>query len=141
MSLFLAIVDIVLLKFLIFLSSFRKALSPRIDRWIQDGALQLQRRAYEARGQGTWSNLDKDVPLTNSGDMLDYLSMRSVSLAKPTSLSTPSTPSIASLSPSHVASTLPTSTPAQAAPAQAASPPASPSLLRLREAQFHLRHC
>ncbi|KAF1921407.1 hypothetical protein BDU57DRAFT_535081 [Ampelomyces quisqualis] len=63
-SLLLTLVDVVLLKYIIYLSKFRKALSPRIDRLIQDGVLQLQRRAYEAQGQGTWSELDKDVPLT-----------------------------------------------------------------------------
>jgi hypothetical protein len=54
-ALFFTIVDIVLLKFLIYLSKFRRALSPRIERWIQDGVLQLQRRAYEAHKEGTWS--------------------------------------------------------------------------------------
>lgn len=46
------------------MSKFRRALAPRIDRWIQDGVLQLQRRAYEAQGQGTWINLEQDIPLT-----------------------------------------------------------------------------
>jgi hypothetical protein len=41
----IAIIDIALLKFLIYLSSFKRVLAPRIDRWIQDGVWQLQRRA------------------------------------------------------------------------------------------------
>lgn len=79
-SLFFTILDILVLKFLIFLSGFRKTLSPRLDRWIQDGVLQLQRRAYEAEGQGTWSNLDSDVPLTENKEMLTPLPLRSSSL-------------------------------------------------------------
>ena len=78
-SLFFAILDIALLKFLIFLTSFREALSPRLDRWIQDGVLQLQRRAYEAEGQGTWSHVDQDVPLTEPKEMLTSLPLRSLS--------------------------------------------------------------
>ncbi|KAF2826710.1 hypothetical protein CC86DRAFT_349711 [Ophiobolus disseminans] len=78
-SLFLAILDIALLKFLVFHGAFRKVLSPRIDRWIQDGVLQLQRRAYEAEGQGTWSNVTKDVPLTEAREMLTALPLRSLS--------------------------------------------------------------
>jgi hypothetical protein len=52
-ALLFAIIETVLLGFLIYLSTFKKALSPRIDRWIQDGILQLQRRAYEAHKEGT----------------------------------------------------------------------------------------
>ena len=69
-STLLAVIDISLLKFLVYLSKFRAALSPRIDRWIQDGVLQLQRRAFEAQGQGIWTRLDKDVPLTVKGEKL-----------------------------------------------------------------------
>lgn len=68
-----AIVDITLLKFLIFVSRFRKALAPRIERWIQDGILQLQRRAYEAQGASTWTYLEKDVPVTVGKDQLPDL--------------------------------------------------------------------
>jgi hypothetical protein len=120
-SLFLAILDIIVLKFLIFSSSFRKALSPRIDRWIQDGVWQLQRKGFEAQGQGSWSNLDKDVPLTNSGDMLGDLSRDSASLAKPRTHSTPPTSPTAPPSPTYAASTQLTPVPAQAAPPKHAS--------------------
>ena len=58
------LLDLVLLKFLIFLGGFRRALVPRIDRWIQDGVLQLQRRAFESNNEGVWERLDKEVPAT-----------------------------------------------------------------------------
>ncbi|KAH3977344.1 hypothetical protein HBH68_230830 [Parastagonospora nodorum] len=76
-SLFLALVDILLLKFIIYLDGSKKVLGPRTDRWIQDGVLQLQRRAYEAHGQGTWTQLGKDVPLTAKGEKLADLPLES----------------------------------------------------------------
>jgi len=81
-SITIAIIDITLLKFLIFLSKFRRALAPRIDRWIQDGVLQLQRRAYEAQREGTWTNLDKDVPLTIESVKLKDLPLESLSSSR-----------------------------------------------------------
>jgi hypothetical protein len=75
-SLFFAILDISLLKFLIFLNGLRKVLSPRIEHWIQGGVLQLQRRAYEAIGEGTWSNLDQEVPLTEPKELLKTLPLQ-----------------------------------------------------------------
>lgn len=67
--------DLVILRFLIYLSRFRRirGLGPRIERWTLDGVLQLQRRAFEYSGQGTWKRLDKDVPVTTSRVMLDDL--------------------------------------------------------------------
>ncbi|KAF2009108.1 hypothetical protein BU24DRAFT_402484 [Aaosphaeria arxii CBS 175.79] len=85
LSCFIVFVDMLLLKFLIYLSNFRKALAPRIDRWIQDGVLQLQRRAYEARGEGTWTQLNKDVPLTGANEKLSDLPVES--LPSPSSIS------------------------------------------------------
>lgn len=35
-----------------------------MDRWLQDGIFQLQRRAHEAQGSGTWENLSEEVPVT-----------------------------------------------------------------------------
>jgi len=69
------ILDLVLLKFLIFLQRFRRALAPRIDQWIQDGIFQIQRKAYEAYSQATWDGkrLEKDIPATISADALDRL--------------------------------------------------------------------
>lgn len=72
--------DIFLLKFLVFVSKFRRASSiePRIERWVQDGVLQLQRRAYEAQGQGTWIDIEKDIPMTTEKAELEDLSLDSV---------------------------------------------------------------
>jgi hypothetical protein len=77
MSLSLALVNISLLKFIIYLDGSKKVLGPRTDRWIQDGVLQLQRRAYEAHGQGTWTQLGNDVPLTARGEKLADLPLES----------------------------------------------------------------
>ena len=57
------IIDITLLKFLVYLSRFRRQLGPRIERWIQDGVWQLQRRAYEGEGQRDWTDLESEIPL------------------------------------------------------------------------------
>jgi len=72
------VVDIVLLRFLIFLKKFRKALAPRIDAWIQDGVYQLQRRAYEAHGEGTWERLEEEIPLTKEKEELAKLPVDSL---------------------------------------------------------------
>lgn len=61
---FIVFLDLVLLRFLIFLRNAKKAPAPRLDRWIQDGVFQLQRRAYEARGDGVWKSLTKEIPVT-----------------------------------------------------------------------------
>jgi hypothetical protein len=59
------VLDVVLLKFLIYLKTFRrKVLAPRIDSWIQDSIFQIQRRAYEGTGAGSWERLDEEVPVT-----------------------------------------------------------------------------
>jgi hypothetical protein len=65
--------DLVLLKFLIFLRRFRRALAPRIDRWIQDGVFQLQRRAYEAKDGMAWECLEKEIPIPVNNELLDDL--------------------------------------------------------------------
>jgi hypothetical protein len=69
----IVILDLVLLRFLIFLSKFRHALAPRINRWIQDGVWQLQRRAFEAQEKGVWEQVDDEVPLTRSNDKMAEL--------------------------------------------------------------------
>ncbi|KAF2277918.1 uncharacterized protein EI97DRAFT_415680 [Westerdykella ornata] len=60
----IVLTDVVLLRVLIYLSKFRKSMAPRLDRWIQDGIFQLQRRAHEAQGNGVWKDLADDVPVT-----------------------------------------------------------------------------
>lgn len=66
--------DLIVLKFIIFLKHSRRALAPRIDRWIQDGVFQLQRRAYEANDEGIWVRRDMEVPATIDGQLLCELS-------------------------------------------------------------------
>lgn len=70
-----ATLDLILLKFLIFLQRFKRALAPRIDQWIQDGIFQIQRKAYEAYSQGTWDEkrLERDIPATIGADALERL--------------------------------------------------------------------
>lgn len=71
MSVFLAILDISILRIMLYLRRFRRALGPRIDRWIQDGVWQLQRRAYEGEGYRGWTDLESDIPLTEEKKLKD----------------------------------------------------------------------
>ncbi|KAF3001242.1 hypothetical protein E8E13_002985 [Curvularia kusanoi] len=70
-SVVVALLDMFILKFMIYLSKFRAALNPRIDRWIQDGIWQLQRRAYEGEGYHGWTDLEADIPLTTEDKLKD----------------------------------------------------------------------
>ncbi|KAH7076744.1 hypothetical protein BKA63DRAFT_288712 [Paraphoma chrysanthemicola] len=72
-SLTVMVVDITILKFLIYMSRFRRQLGPRIERWIQDGVWQLQRRAYEGEGQRDWVDLESEIPLTDKGRLMKDL--------------------------------------------------------------------
>ncbi|KAF2004403.1 hypothetical protein P154DRAFT_560573 [Amniculicola lignicola CBS 123094] len=72
-SLFVTILDITLLRILIWLSRFKKALAPRIDDWVQEGVLQLQRRVYEAKREGTWTSLDDEIPVTEKSQLLSLI--------------------------------------------------------------------
>lgn len=38
-----------------------------------DGVLQLQRRAYEYSGQGKWTNVEKEIPVTDGRETLGDL--------------------------------------------------------------------
>lgn len=67
--------DLVLLRFLMLLP--RKSSRPRLERWIQDGVFQLQRRAYEARGNAVWVRLKKEVPITKESTKLADLEVES----------------------------------------------------------------
>jgi hypothetical protein len=73
----LIIFDLGMLKGLMLLSRFRRALAPRLDRWFQDGVLQLQRQAFEAQGKGNWEKLDDEVPVTRFEEKLSGLSKTS----------------------------------------------------------------
>ncbi|OAG05586.1 uncharacterized protein CC84DRAFT_1243985 [Paraphaeosphaeria sporulosa] len=72
--------NVFILRFCIFLSRFRRALAPRIERWVQDGVFHLQRRAFEARGEGTWVDLEKEIPVTRVREMLGDLGVASHTL-------------------------------------------------------------
>lgn len=63
----LTALDLGLLKCLIFWNKPAKRLFPRIENWIRDGVFQLQYRAYEAHGQGSWECVEKEVSLTTTG--------------------------------------------------------------------------
>ncbi|KAF1947008.1 hypothetical protein EJ02DRAFT_449990 [Clathrospora elynae] len=76
----LTVCNLLVLRFLIFLSKFRTALAPRIDSWIQDGVFQLQRRAFDAHEQGTWINLDQEIPITFKRQHLKELPTESSSV-------------------------------------------------------------
>jgi hypothetical protein len=69
--------DLFLLKFLIFWHRFRGLFAPRINAWVEDGIFQLQRRAYEAYGQGTWEHPDKEVPITTDDADLARFNLKS----------------------------------------------------------------
>ncbi|KAF2024892.1 hypothetical protein EK21DRAFT_20904, partial [Setomelanomma holmii] len=72
-SLIITICNTLILRFFIFMSRFRTALAPRIDRWIQDGVYQMQRRAFEAQSQGCWVQLEQEVPITLQQEKLHEL--------------------------------------------------------------------
>lgn len=67
------LIDVSLLKFLIYMSQFRRQLGPRTERWIQDGVWQLQRRAYEGEGLRDWTGLESEIPLTDKGCLMKDL--------------------------------------------------------------------
>lgn len=73
----ISLINLTALRFFIFLSRFRRALAPRLDRWVQDGVLQLQRRAFDADGQGDWFGIDKEIPTTVRGQELHELPLDS----------------------------------------------------------------
>lgn len=64
LSCFFITADLLVLRSLLYIPRLRRHLAPRIDRWIQDGVLQLQRRAYEAQGVGTWKDIEMPIPTT-----------------------------------------------------------------------------
>ncbi|KAF2018268.1 hypothetical protein BU24DRAFT_390046 [Aaosphaeria arxii CBS 175.79] len=72
----ITLVDLLLLKFLIFLSRFRRAVAFRIDLWIQDGVFQLQRKAYEGHNQESWQMVDKEIPVPVKNDKLENLPLQ-----------------------------------------------------------------
>ncbi|KAF2012695.1 hypothetical protein BU24DRAFT_465061 [Aaosphaeria arxii CBS 175.79] len=65
--------NMMVLRVFIFLSRFRRALAPRIDHWVQDGIFQLQRRAFQSEGQGSWLGSEKEIPHTTKSEHLAKL--------------------------------------------------------------------
>ena len=92
LSFTITIIDLILLKGLVFLSKFRRVLGPRLDRWTQDGIFQLQRRAFEAEGQGSWERLDHEIPLTGAGEVLVELSNKTSLMTEASVHSKPGSP-------------------------------------------------
>jgi hypothetical protein len=70
--------DLVLLRSLLHLRKYKPWLGRRVDRWLQDGVFQLQRRAHEAHGQGVWKNLSDEVPITSEKILLPELPFESL---------------------------------------------------------------
>ena len=100
LSCVIVVLDFTILKIVIFIGRFRRG-SPRVNRWIQDGALQLQRRAYEAAGEGAWTRLEESNPVTTTGELLDELpisSQHTCCMASPPKEGTIQTPSEGSTS-------------------------------------------
>ncbi|KAF1915506.1 hypothetical protein BDU57DRAFT_452145, partial [Ampelomyces quisqualis] len=83
-STIITLCNTLILRFFIFIARFRAALAPRIDYWVQDGIFQLQRRAFEAQGQGCWEYLEHEVPITLDGEKLHKLPVESSLVLKST---------------------------------------------------------
>jgi hypothetical protein len=77
LAVLVCLLDNILLRQLIVTKTFKQTVPLRIDHWIQDGVFQLQRRAYEACGEGVWDNLDWEVPLTIGKHMLAEMPLSS----------------------------------------------------------------
>ncbi|KAJ4290347.1 hypothetical protein N0V90_010563 [Kalmusia sp. IMI 367209] len=73
----ISFINFFILRFFIFLKRFRKSLAPRLDRWVNDGIFQLQRRAFEANQEGFWTDLEKEIPVTSSNTAMSELPTKS----------------------------------------------------------------
>lgn len=60
----LILLDLFLFRLLLCSKKFSRLQSSRLQRWVQDGVFQMQRRAYEAHGLGNWEHLSTDIPVT-----------------------------------------------------------------------------
>lgn len=72
-SVLISVVSGGILRFCIFMSRWRRALAPRIERWVGDGLFQVQRRAFCAQGEGRWEGLGKEIPVTEGREGLGEL--------------------------------------------------------------------
>jgi hypothetical protein len=57
----------------LFVKRKQEKLTPRLDRWVQDGVFQWQRRAFEANTQTTWIRLEKEIPVTSEKEHITEL--------------------------------------------------------------------
>ena len=72
------LVDLSLFRILVAASRWSPKMARRLERWVQDGILQLQRRAFEAEGKGAWEGLCDDVPVTRGEQKLSELALVTV---------------------------------------------------------------
>ncbi|KAL5374349.1 hypothetical protein DPSP01_012021 [Paraphaeosphaeria sporulosa] len=72
-SAIISFINFFILRFFIFLKRFRKTLAPRLDRWVNDGIFQLQRRAFEANESTTWIDSEKEIPTTTYATTMSEL--------------------------------------------------------------------
>ncbi|KAF2261148.1 hypothetical protein CC78DRAFT_570714 [Lojkania enalia] len=79
----ITLLNLMILRFVLWMSKFRRALAPRIERWAQDGLFQLQRRAFDAHGEGTWAGLEKEIPSTSPKQILEELPIESLPIWRP----------------------------------------------------------
>ena len=91
MAALLLLLDLGILRGIILLDKVKHRLSPGVQYWIDDGVFQLQSAAYQARGMGTWTRLDKEVPKTSPGDTLPPLPARKSSPSTTPSIANTST--------------------------------------------------
>lgn len=69
----ISFINFFILRFFIYLKRFRKTLAPRLDRWVNDGIFQLQRRAFEANESTAWMDAEKEIPTTVYDVMMSEL--------------------------------------------------------------------
>ncbi|KAF2114997.1 hypothetical protein BDV96DRAFT_646853 [Lophiotrema nucula] len=77
-SVIVTVLNLTILRFILFLSKFRHALGPRLERWAQDGLFQLQRRAFDAHAEGTWIRLEDEIPVTETDSRMAELPVESM---------------------------------------------------------------
>lgn len=71
---FIILVNIIVTPILKFLCHRYPGKFPQMETWIQEGLLQIQRKAYEGQNQGRWQNRQEDVPTTLYQENLPLLS-------------------------------------------------------------------
>ncbi|KAF2728125.1 hypothetical protein EJ04DRAFT_504579 [Polyplosphaeria fusca] len=75
-NLIVILLEIFLFRFLVYLSRYKKLLSPRINIWVQDSILRLRRRSYETLDESTWRNTNKRVPTLADAEHIRNFQMK-----------------------------------------------------------------